>query len=85
VKHDRFNRLVEAVNACSRKRNLSYMGRTVEVLVEGFSKNNENTVSGRTRSGKLVNLSGGTELIGELVNVKIIKANSFSLVGEEIK
>jgi tRNA-2-methylthio-N6-dimethylallyladenosine synthase len=85
VKHDRFNRLVEAVNACSRKRNLSYMGRTVEVLVEGFSKNNENTVSGRTRSGKLVNLSGGAELIGELVNVKIIKANSFSLVGEEIK
>lgn len=85
VKHDRFNRLVEAVNACSRKRNLSYLGRTVEVLVEGFSKNNENTVTGRTRSGKLVNLSGGAELIGELVNVKIIKANSFSLVGEEIK
>jgi tRNA-2-methylthio-N6-dimethylallyladenosine synthase len=85
VKHDRFNRLVEAVNACSRKKNLSYLGRTVEVLVEGFSKNNENTVTGRTRSGKLVNLSGGVELIGELVNVKIIKANSFSLVGEEIK
>jgi len=85
VKHDRFNRLVEAVNACSRKKNLSYLGRTVEVLVEGFSKNNENTVSGRTRSGKLVNLCGGAELIGELVNVKIIKANSFSLVGGEIK
>jgi tRNA-2-methylthio-N6-dimethylallyladenosine synthase len=85
MKHDRFNRLVEAVNTCSRKKNLEYLGRTVEVLVEGFSKNNENTVMGRTRSGKLVNFSGGAELIGELVNVKIIKANSFSLVGEEIK
>ena len=85
VKHDRFNRLVEAVNASSRKKNLEYLGRTVEVLVEGFSKNNENTVMGRTRSGKLVNLSGSAELIGALVNAKIIKANSFSLVGEEIK
>jgi tRNA-2-methylthio-N6-dimethylallyladenosine synthase len=85
VKHDRFNRLLAAVNACCRKKNLSYLGRTVEVLVEGFSKNNENTVTGRTRSGKLVNFSGGAGLIGELVNVKIIKANSFSLVGEEIK
>jgi tRNA-2-methylthio-N6-dimethylallyladenosine synthase len=85
MKHDRFNRLVVAVNTCSRKKNLEYLGRTVEVLVEGFSKNNENTVMGRTRSGKLVNFSGGAELIGELVNVKIIKANSFSLVGEEIK
>ncbi|MBP1744602.1 MAG: (dimethylallyl)adenosine tRNA methylthiotransferase [Firmicutes bacterium] len=85
VKHDRFNRLVEAVNSCSRKKNQSYLGRTVEVLVEGFSKNNENTVMGRTRTGKLVNFSGGSDLIGRLVNVKIIKANSFSLVGEEIK
>lgn len=85
VKHERFNRLVEAVNSCSIKKNLEYVGRTVEVLVEGLSKNNESTVTGRTRTGKLVNFSGGTDLVGRLVNVKIIKANSFSLVGEEIK
>jgi len=85
VKHERFNRLVEAVNSCSIKKNLEYMGRTVEVLVEGLSKNNENTVTGRTRTGKLVNFTGGTDLAGKLVNVKIIKANSFSLVGEETK
>jgi tRNA-2-methylthio-N6-dimethylallyladenosine synthase len=84
-KHERFNKLVEAVNGCSIKKNLEYLGRTVEVLVEGLSKNNENTVTGRTRTGKLVNFIGGTELVGRLVNVKIIKANSFSLVGEEIK
>lgn len=85
VKHERFNRLVEAVNSCSIKKNLEYVGRTVEVLVEGLSKNNENTVTGRTRTGKLVNFTGGIGLTGKLVNVKIIKANSFSLVGEEIR
>lgn len=85
VKHERFNRLVEAVNSCSIKKNLEYLGRDVEVLVEGISKNNENTVTGRTRTGKLVNFLGGTDLVGKLINVKIIKANSFSLVGEEIK
>lgn len=85
VKHERFNRLVDAVNRCSRKRNLSYQGKTVQVLVEGFSKNNQNTITGRTRSGRVVNFSGDTDLIGRLVDVKIIKANSFSLVGEAIK
>ncbi len=39
---------------------------------------------GRTRTGKLVNFIGDKDSIGKLVNVKIIKANSFSLTGEEI-
>ncbi len=39
---------------------------------------------GRTRAGKLVNFIGNKESIGKLVNVKITKANSFSLTGEEI-
>jgi tRNA-2-methylthio-N6-dimethylallyladenosine synthase len=84
VKHNRFNRLVEVVNDCSRNKNKEYEGREVEVLVEGFSKNDESKVMGRTRTGKLVNFPGSSASIGKLVNVKIIKANSFSLVGEEI-
>ncbi|MHC1721191.1 MAG: tRNA (N6-isopentenyl adenosine(37)-C2)-methylthiotransferase MiaB [Clostridiaceae bacterium] len=85
LKHDRFNRLVEVVNTSSRKNNKKYVGKTVEVLVEGYSKNNENNVMGRTRSGKLVNFPGGPDSIGKLVNVKITRANSFSLLGEEIE
>ncbi|NFD17474.1 tRNA (N6-isopentenyl adenosine(37)-C2)-methylthiotransferase MiaB [Clostridium botulinum] len=84
VKHKRFNRLVEVLNEISAKKNKAYEGKIEEVLVEGTSKNNENKLMGRTRTGKLVNFIGGKDSIGELVNVKIIKANSFSLTGEEI-
>ncbi|HCL4436663.1 (dimethylallyl)adenosine tRNA methylthiotransferase [Clostridium botulinum] len=84
VKHKRFNRLVEVLNEISAKKNKAYEGKIEEVLVEGTSKNDENKLKGRTRTGKLVNFIGDKDFIGELVNVKIIKANSFSLTGEEI-
>ncbi|MFV3012014.1 tRNA (N6-isopentenyl adenosine(37)-C2)-methylthiotransferase MiaB [Clostridium botulinum] len=84
VKHKRFNRLVEVVNEISAKKNKAYEGKIEEVLVEGTSKNDENKLMGRTRTGKLVNFIGDKHSIGKLVNVKIIKANSFSLTGEEI-
>ncbi|MBE6058372.1 TRAM domain-containing protein, partial [Clostridium sp.] len=84
VKHKRFNRLVEVVNEISAKKNKAYEGKVEEVLVEGTSKNDEGKLMGRTRTGKLVNFIGNKDSIGELVNVKITKANSFSLTGEEI-
>ena len=84
VKHERFNRLVNTINEIIARKNKLYEGKTVEVLVEGTSKNDETRLSGRTRSGKLVNFNGSKESIGNLVNVKIIKAQSFSLTGEEV-
>ncbi|WP_234120677.1 tRNA (N6-isopentenyl adenosine(37)-C2)-methylthiotransferase MiaB [Clostridium hydrogenum] len=84
VKHDRFNRLVETVNRICAEINKDYEGKTVEVLVEGKSRTDENKLMGRTRTGKLVNFEGSAENVGKLVNVKITKAQSFSLVGEEI-
>lgn len=84
VKHNRFNRLVEAVNEGCANNNKLYEGKTVEVLVEGKSFKDPSKISGRTRSGKLVNFLGNEDSIGSLVNVKITKANSFSLIGEEI-
>lgn len=85
VKHERFNRLIEAINEASAKKNKEYEGKVVEVLVEGESKNDSTRLMGRTRTGKLVNFAGDKESIGSLVNVKITKAQSFSLNGEEIK
>lgn len=84
VKHNRFNRLVKVVNDAMAKKNKEYVGKVVEVLVEGPSKNDETKLMGRTRTTKLVNFDGKPEYIGKLVNVKITKANSFSLVGEVI-
>lgn len=82
VKHDRFNRLVKAVNDSMAKKNKEYEGRIVEILVEGPSKNDDTKLMGRTRTSKLVNFDGSVDLVGKLVKVKITKAQSFSLVGE---
>ncbi|MCY6356665.1 tRNA (N6-isopentenyl adenosine(37)-C2)-methylthiotransferase MiaB [Clostridium sp. ZS2-4] len=84
IKHERFNRLVEVVNEISAKKNKVYDGKVVEVLVEGTSKNDETKLMGRTRNGRLVNFTGDKDSIGKLVNVKITKAQSFSLTGEII-
>lgn len=84
IKHERFNRLVEVVNEISARKNKVYDGKVVEVLVEGTSKNDETKLMGRTRNGRLVNFTGDKNSIGKLVNVKITKAQSFSLTGEII-
>ena len=82
VKHTRFNRLLEVVNQGCAKKNKEYEGKIYEVLVEGPSKNDVTKLMGRTRTGKLVNFEGNFELIGKLVDITIVKANSFSLIGE---
>ena len=83
VKHERFNRVLDRVNAIVKEINKSYIGKTVEVLVEGKSKTDENKFMGRTRQNKLVNFTGGTtDMVGTLVNVKITDPKTFSLQGE---
>lgn len=83
VKHERFNKVLSAVNEEIAKISESYKDKVVEVLVEGKSKTDENLLTGRTRQNKLVNFTGGTDdLIGKLVNVKITNPKSFSLQGE---
>ena len=85
VKHERFNRLIEAVNKICALKNKEYEGKIEEVLVEGLSKNDETKLNGRTRSSKSVNFTGDISDIGKVIKVKITKTNSFSLGGEEIK
>ena len=85
IKHDRFNRLVEAINKKVVIKNKEYEGKVVEVLVEGPSKNDETKLTGRTRNGKLVNFAGDEKLVGELVNLKISRAQPFSLIGEIVE
>lgn len=82
IKHKRFNKLLEVVNNNAISSNLTYEGQTVEVLVEGLSKNNDRILSGRIRNGKLINFIGDKGLIGKLINVKVTKAKAFSLYGE---
>lgn len=82
TKKDRLNRLMELQDFISEKKNRKLKDQTLEVLVEGKSKNNPERLSGRTRSMKLVNFKGPKELIGRLVNVKIIAPHTWSMIGK---
>ena len=84
IKHERFNKLVDVINKGVISQNKTYEGQTVEVLVEGSSKNDLTMLTGRTRNGKLVNFKGENIKSGDLVLIKIIRAQPFSLIGEVI-
>ena len=84
-KHRRFDLLVSAVNEISEKKNKVYQDRVEKVLVDGVSKNDKSTLTGRTDGFKLVNFAGKKELIGSIVDVKITDAKTFSLFGEVIE
>ena len=60
-------------------------GNILEVLVEGNSKNDAEKLTGRTRTGRLVNFTGEGINAGDIVNVKITRAQNFSLIGEVVK
>jgi len=83
--HQNFDRLLEAQNEISREINESYVGETYDVLLEGTSKTDETTLTGRTEGGKLVHITGDTSLIGTMVRVKIVSAMTWYLKGELLK
>jgi tRNA-2-methylthio-N6-dimethylallyladenosine synthase len=83
VKVERMERLVELVQQSARERAQRFVGRTVEVLVEGGSRTDPDRMRGRTRHNKVVNF-GGLAAAGELTDVEILRATSQTLVGEEL-
>ncbi|MEK3779700.1 tRNA (N6-isopentenyl adenosine(37)-C2)-methylthiotransferase MiaB [Paenibacillus sp. FSL R5-0810] len=84
VKSQRLQRLNEVINEFSRKSNDQLLGATVEVLVEGISKNNDSVLSGRTRSNKLVHFEGSPDLIGSFVQVKVTDTKTWYIKGDLI-
>ena len=81
-KKERLARLNALLAEFSHKKNQAYLGKTEEVLVEGLSKNNAETLMGRTKSNKTVIFSGDESLIGKFIPVKITEAQSWILKGE---
>ncbi len=82
VKVERMERLVEAVQRHAKERAQRFVGRTVEVLVEGTSRTDPDRLRGRTRHNKVVNFAG-LAAPGELTDVEILSATSQTLRGEE--
>jgi tRNA-2-methylthio-N6-dimethylallyladenosine synthase len=86
VHDDMKNERLKTVQTLQREKSLAKnrqrIGDREEVLVDGPSKLKAEQVMGRTRSHRIVNLTGTTDLIGELVQVRIVGATSNSLLGE---
>jgi tRNA-2-methylthio-N6-dimethylallyladenosine synthase len=82
VKVERMERLVELVQQRAAERAERFVGRELEVLVEGTSRTDETKLRGRTRHNKAVNFEG-TAAPGETVMVEIVKATSQTLTGTE--
>ena len=82
IKHERFNRLVDIINQSSAEKNKAYIGKTLDVLVDGPSRSRSDIYEGRTDGFKLVNFKGYEGIEGQIAAVKITGANTFSLTGE---
>ncbi len=83
VKVQRMERLVEAVQRHARERSQRFVGRELEVLVEGPSRTDPSRLRGRTRHNKVVNFAG-LSAPGDLTWVRIDSATSQTLAGEEL-
>ena len=84
-KEDRLHRLNELVNKYSKESNERMLNTIQKVLVTGVSEKDSNKVCGSTENMKLVNVSAPVDTIGQIINVKITDAKSFSLDGEIIE
>lgn len=83
-KEQRLYKLNELVNKYALENNKKLEGKIVKVLVEGKS-DKEGFLMGYTETNKLVNLKANEMLIGKIINVKILKAKTWSLNGEYVK
>ena len=81
TKKDRLKRLNSVINASVIEKNKAYIGKNVEVLVDNFSKRDDNEIGGKTRTAKTVNFKGNADEIGRYVTVKIDKAKVHTLHG----
>jgi tRNA-2-methylthio-N6-dimethylallyladenosine synthase len=82
VKRARMERLVAAVQEHATARAQRFVGRTMDVLVEGPSRTDPSKLRGRTRHNKTINFSGVAEP-GDLTEVTVSSATSTTLAGEE--
>ena len=82
IKHKRFDRLKQVFEERVEENNKKYVGTTQKILVEGYSKNNQDMLTGRTDTNKVVIFEGPEKLIGKIINIKIISEHKWYLKGE---
>ena len=81
----RLNEIIALQNEISNKSNQDDIGKTYEVLVEGFSKRSNEQLFGRTSQNKVVIFPREGRRIGEFIKVRILSASSATLIGEVLE
>jgi tRNA-2-methylthio-N6-dimethylallyladenosine synthase len=81
VKTRRLLELVELQCRASERRNRAEAGKTLEVLVDGFSRKDPSELAGRTRTGKVAVFKGPKGLVGKFVDVRISSVTPYALKG----
>ena len=83
VKIERLNRMIALENELSLASNRRDVGRTFEVLVEGYSKRSREDMFGRTQQNKVVVFKSSPEIhIGDFVITRVVDCSSATLIGE---
>jgi tRNA-2-methylthio-N6-dimethylallyladenosine synthase len=82
VKEERNERLLQLVNEIAARNYEKLVGTQVQILVEGPSKKNPARMMGRTRCNKIVVFDGSERHRGQLMDVRITRAGSFTLYGD---
>ncbi len=82
VIEERHARLFDCINETGREKHSAFVGRTVQILVEGTSKKNDSRLTGRTRCNKIVVFEGDDRHRNQLMDLKITRASNFTLYGD---
>ena len=82
IREERHQRLLALVNEIAGLRYQELVGRRMEILVEGPSKRNPERLTGRTRCNKIVVFEGAQRHRGQIMDVQITRAGSFTLYGD---
>jgi tRNA-2-methylthio-N6-dimethylallyladenosine synthase len=82
IREERNQRLLETINEIGARHYEKFIGRQTQILVEGPSKKNAARMSGRTRCNKIVLFDGNERHRGQIMDLKITRAGSFTLYGD---
>ena len=85
VKVERLNRMIALQNELSLESNERDVGKSFEVLIEGYSKRSRDDFFGRTQQNKVIVFPKGDNQIGKLVTVRVERVTSATMIGSEVE
>ena len=82
VIEERHERLLALINTIAAAKYERFVGRQVQILVEGVSRKNTTRYEGRTRCNKIVVFPGSTRHRGRLMDLRIERVGTYTLYGD---